>query len=46
MLVLAGRYLRKLLDNAAVLRFLSQRQPDILAEFQKIIDSASLETNQ
>lgn len=42
-LVLAVGYLRKLLDNAKVVRFLSQHHADILNEFQKIIDTASLE---
>ncbi len=43
-LVLAVAYLRKLMDNAGVVRFLSLRYADILAEFQKLIDTASLET--
>lgn len=42
-LVLATGYLRKLLEKAAVVRFLSQSHPDLLAEFQKIIEVASLE---
>ena len=42
-LVLAVAYLRKLMDNAGVVRFLSQRYADILAEFQKLVDTASLE---
>lgn len=42
-LVLAVAYLRKLMDNAAVVRFLSQHYADILAEFQKLVDTASLE---
>jgi hypothetical protein len=42
-LVLAVAYLRKLLDNAGVVRFLSQRYADILAEFRKLVDTASLE---
>ena len=32
-LALAVAYLRKLMDNAGVVRFLSQRYADILAEF-------------
>jgi hypothetical protein len=36
-------YLRKLMDNAGVVRFLSQRYADILAEFRKLVDTASLE---
>lgn len=41
-LVLAVGYLRKLLANAAVVRHLSQRFPDILGEFQKLIDTPEL----
>lgn len=41
-LVVACGYLKQLLDNARVVRFLSQRHPDILREFQKIIESRSL----
>jgi hypothetical protein len=42
-LVLAGAYLRKLLDCAAVVRYLSKRHADVLAEFHKIAASATLE---
>jgi hypothetical protein len=42
-LVLTTGYLRKMLDNAAVSRFLTSRHPDVLAEFQKILDCTSLE---
>jgi hypothetical protein len=45
-LVLAVAYLRKLLDNAAVVRFLSQRHNDILGEFHRLVASASLETSK
>lgn len=41
-LVLALAYLRKLLDHAPVVRYLSQRYPDILSEFQKLADSPDL----
>jgi hypothetical protein len=41
-LVLVVGYLRKLLDNARVVRFLSQRHPEILGEFQKLAESRSL----
>ena len=41
-IVLAVAYLRKLLDNAAVVQFLSQHYADILAEFQKLVDSSPL----
>jgi len=43
-LVLARGYLTKLLDNAKVVRFLSSKHADILAEFQKIVEATSLET--
>lgn len=42
-LVLAGGYLAKLLDNASVARHLKQRQPDVLAEFESILKTVSLE---
>jgi len=42
-LVLARGYLTKLLDNARVIRFLSNHHGEILSEFQKIIESSSLE---
>lgn len=41
-LVLAVAYLRKLLDNANVVRYLSQRHPDILSEFQALVDMPDL----
>lgn len=34
--------LRKLLDSVRVVRYLSQHQPEILREFQKIIESRNL----
>jgi len=37
-LVVVIGYLRSLLDNAAVVRFLSQAEPAMLGEFQKIMD--------
>ncbi|MFX3544359.1 plasmid partitioning protein RepB C-terminal domain-containing protein [Ralstonia mannitolilytica] len=43
LLVLARGYLGKLIDNKAVLRFLSQRQPDVLAEFENIIQTVALD---
>ncbi len=42
-LVLARGYLGKLLDNARVVRFLSSNYPEFLTEFQKVVDTASLE---
>jgi hypothetical protein len=44
-LVLALAYLRKLLENAAVRKFLSQKYSDLMNEFQKMLESASLEGN-
>jgi len=41
-LTLARGYLGKILDNGKVVRFLSSRHPDILAEFSKIVESSSL----
>lgn len=43
LLVLARGYLAKLIDNKAVFRFLSQRQPDVLAEFQNIVQTVTLD---
>jgi hypothetical protein len=42
-LVLAGTYLRKMLDCAAVVRYLSRRHADVLTEFNKITASAALD---
>lgn len=41
-LVLVVGYLRKFTDNARVTRYLSQRYPEILTEFQKLVESRSL----
>lgn len=38
-LVVVAGYLRKLLDNARIVRFLSQNHPELLAEFQKLMDA-------
>lgn len=38
---LARGYLKKLLDNGRVVRFLAQKHKDLLCEFQKIIESES-----
>jgi len=45
-LVLAVAYLRKLLENTLVVRFLSQKHADILAEFKKLVDTASLDAGK
>ncbi len=41
-LVVVVAYMRGLLDNAAVVRFLSQAEPAMLAEFQKIMEQADM----
>jgi hypothetical protein len=43
-LVLAVAYLRKLLDHAGVVKYLSQRCPDILGEFQKLTEAPDLKS--
>ncbi|MBM4371921.1 MAG: ParB N-terminal domain-containing protein [Deltaproteobacteria bacterium] len=42
-LVVAQGYLKRLLDNARVVRFLVQRYPEFLNGFQKVVEAASLE---
>jgi hypothetical protein len=42
-LVLGVGYLKKLLNNARVVRYLSKRHADILAEFQKIVEAPELD---
>jgi len=42
-LVLAKGYLAKLLENESVATFLRQRQPDLLAEFELIVQTVSLD---
>ena len=41
-LVVVVGYLRKFLDTAAVVRYISQHEPAMLTEFQRIIDTADL----
>ena len=41
-LVLVMGYLKKLLDNARVVRYLSQHHAEILTVFQKIVETKSL----
>lgn len=41
-LVLVVGYLRKLLDNVRIVRFLSQNNPEILTEFQKLVEARNL----
>jgi hypothetical protein len=45
-LVLVVGYLKKLLENARVVRYLSQHCSEILAEFQKIVESKTLGTGE
>ena len=42
-LVLTKGYLAKLLANKAVLRYLRQRQPEVLTEFEAIVQTVSLD---
>lgn len=42
-LVLAKGYLAKLLDNEAVIRFLTKNQPELLIEFENIVVTVSLD---
>lgn len=43
-LVIVNGYLKKFLDNARVMRFLSQNHPEILTEFQKLSEAAIFKT--
>jgi hypothetical protein len=45
-LVLAKGYLAPLLENESVAQYLRQRQPDLLAEFDAIVETVSLEQQQ
>jgi hypothetical protein len=40
-LVVVVGYLKKLLDNARVVRYLAQHHEELLAEFQKIVEAKS-----
>ena len=42
-LVLAKGYLKSLLDNQAIFRFLSMRQPDVLREFSNLVEVDALD---
>ena len=42
-LVIAKGYLTKLLENKPVARYLKQRQPEVLAEFEAIVKTVSLD---
>lgn len=43
-LVLAVAYLRRLLDNGGVVRYLTQHHAGVLGEFQKLVESPELKT--
>ncbi len=43
-LTLARAYVKKLLDNARVIRFLAQRNPELLSELQQVVEAATLDT--
>ena len=36
-------YLRKLLDNARIVRFLSQHHPEVLEQFQRLVATEALD---
>jgi len=42
-LMLVRTYMKKLLDNARVVRFLVQQKPDLLRELQQVVEATSLE---
>ncbi|EEA03718.1 conserved hypothetical protein [Burkholderia sp. H160] len=45
-LVLAKGYLAKLLENESARQYVSQRHPDLMAEFESIIATVSLDQQQ
>ncbi|AMP74350.1 plasmid partitioning protein RepB C-terminal domain-containing protein [Ralstonia solanacearum] len=45
-LVLAKGYLAKLLENGPVRTYVQQRQPDLLTEFESMVETVSLEQQQ
>lgn len=42
-LVLARGYLAKLLDNKSIVRFIKQRRPEVLEQFEVIVETTSLD---
>jgi len=42
-LVVAVGYLKKLLESAAVVKFLSRKHGDLLSEFQKLVETTDLD---
>ncbi|QDV25888.1 plasmid partitioning protein RepB C-terminal domain-containing protein [Aureliella helgolandensis] len=45
-LVIITGYLRKLLDNARIVRFLSKGYPDVLEQLQEIVEAGALPENE
>jgi len=43
-LVLARTYVKRLLDNARIVRFLAQHRADLLKDLQQVVEATSLET--
>ena len=41
-LVVAVAYVRRLLESASVVKFLSRKHPDLLAEFERLVESTDL----
>lgn len=44
-LVLAGRYLERLIENTKIINYLEARYPDIIAEFRVIVSATSLDAS-
>jgi len=44
--VLAVGYLRKLLENAALVKLLSRRYGDLLSEFERLAEATDLEESE
>lgn len=42
-LMLLRTYMKKLLDNARVIKFMAQQKPELLRELQQVIEATSLE---
>ncbi len=43
-LTLAQRYVKRLLENAKVVKYLAAKHADVLTEFQRMQEAASLES--
>lgn len=44
-LVLAGRYLERLIENTKIIHYLEARHPEIISEFRIIVSATSLDTS-